>query len=180
MQTHHLTVTERGEVYFADPLSHKVWLVDAAGQQRVVTGEINWPHGLRVSTDQSLLAVTDPHTRWIWSFQIQRDGSLANGQPFYHLESRDEVTETDAGGLTFDTDGFLYVATSLGVQVCDPAGRVTAILNPPGLAGTNNVFFAGPNMQWLYVTDGERVYRRPSKRRGVTSWMRVKPPQPRL
>jgi len=42
------------------------------------------------------------------------------------------------------------------------------------------VFFAGPDLQWLYVTDGERVYRRPSKRRGVTSWMRVKPPQPRL
>ena len=180
MQTHHLTVAERGEIYFADPLNHKVWLVDAAGNKRVVTGEINWPHGVRVSTDQSLLAVTDPHTRWVWSFQIQRDGSLANGQPFYRLESRDEVTETDAGGLTFDSDGFLYVATSLGVQVCDPAGRVTAILNPPGMAGTNDVFFGGPDLQWLYVTDGERVYRRLSKRRGVASWMRVKPPQPRL
>ncbi len=96
-------------------------------------GEINWPHGVRVSTDQSLLAVNDPHTKWVWSFQIQRDGSLANGQPFYRLESRDEVTETDAGGMTFDTDGFLYVATSLGVQVCDPAGPRGGDPQPAGL-----------------------------------------------
>ena len=180
VQTHHLTVTANNEVYFADAPNHKLWFIDAAGNRRVVNGDVNWPHGVRVSTDQSLLVVTDPNTRWVWSFQIQRDGSLGNGQPFYRLETPDLSSETDAGGMTFDTEGFLYVATNLGVQVCDQPGRVMAIISPPSSEGVSDVFFGGPNMQWLYVTDGDKVYRRPLKRRGATSWTPVKPPQPRL
>lgn len=180
MQTHHLTVTARGEIYFADPVNHKVWLVDAKGNKRVVTSDINWPHGMRVSPDQSLLVVNDSHTRWVWSFQIERDGSLINGQPFYRLETGDESSDVDAGGMTFDTEGFLYVATTVGVQVCDQPGRVTAILNPPGNEGVDAVLFGGPNMQWLYATDGDKIYRRLMKRRGALGWVAVKPPLPRL
>ena len=116
----------------------------------------------------------------MWSFQIQADGSLTNGQPFYRLETAAGSWEPDTGGMVFDTEGFLYVATKLGVQVCDQPGRVTAIINPPGSEGVSDVFFGGPNMQWLYVTDGSKVYRRLLKRRGATAWNPVKPPQPRL
>src|SRR5439155_11070890 len=55
-----------------------------------------------------------------------------------------------------------------------------AIINPPRSAGVSDVFFGGPNMQWLYVTDEDNVYRRPVKRRGAVAWNPVKPPQPRL
>ena len=180
VQTHHLAVTERNEVYFADAPNHRVWFVDATGRKRVVLGDIGWPRGVRVSTDQSLLVVADPHTKWVWSFQIQRDGSLINGQPFYRLETPDDSSESEAGGMTFDTEGFLYVATRLGVQVCDQPGRVVAIINPPRSAGVSDVFFGGPNMHWLYVIDVDNVYRRPVKRRGAVAWNPVKPPQPRL
>jgi len=97
------------------------------------------------------------------------------------LEAPDESSEVDPSGMTFDTEGFLYVATSLGIQICDQAGRVVAILNPPvGSDGLGNVFFAGPNLQWLYATDGETLYRRLMKHRGAETWNPVKPPQPRL
>jgi hypothetical protein len=139
------------------------------------------PEACHASTDQSLLAVNDVNSRWVWSFQIQPDGSLLNGQPFYRLEAPDESSEVDPSGMTFDTEGFLYVATSLGVQICDQAGRVVAILNPPlGSDGLGNVFFAGPNLQWLYATDGDKLYRRLMKHRGAATWNPVKPPQPRL
>jgi gluconolactonase len=180
VQSHHLTVTARNEVYFSVPPTHHVWMVDAAGNKRVVHDGINWPRGVHASTDQSLLVVNDPHTKWVWSFQIRTDGSLISGQPFYRLETADESSETDAGGMVFDTEGFLYVATKLGVQVCDQLGRVTAIINPPGSVGVSNVFFGGPDLHWLYVTDGDKVNRRPVKRRGAGAWNAVKPPQPRL
>ena len=180
VQSHHLTVNARNEVYFSEAPAHRVWMVDAAGNKRVVYDGINWPRGVHSSTDQSLLVINDPHTRWVWSFQVRNDGSLINGQPFYRLETADESSETDAGGMVFDTEGFLYVATKLGVQVCDQPGRVTAIINPPGSEGVSDVFFAGPDLHWLYVTDGDKVYRRPVKRRGAGPWNAVKPPQPRL
>jgi hypothetical protein len=42
------------------------------------------------------------------------------------------------------------------------------------------VSFGGPDLQWLYVTDGDKVYRRLVKRRGAEAWNAVKPPQPQL
>jgi sugar lactone lactonase YvrE len=167
VQTHHLTVTERG-VYFADAPNHKIWLVDAAGQKREVSGEVNWPHGLRVSPDQRRLVVTDPPTRWVWSFAIERDGSLTDGQRLYRLETPDGSSKTDAGLLAFDSEGFLYVSSDLGVQVFDRAGRAVGIIKPPGKEGLTDVFFGGPHMQWLFVKDGERIYRRLMARRGAS------------
>jgi sugar lactone lactonase YvrE len=117
IQTHHLTVTSRNDIYFTEAPTHKVWLVDAAGRKHVVHERMDWPRGVRASTDESLLLVNDPRTNWIWSFLIQNDGSLINGRPTYHLGSK-----TDAGGMTFDSEGFLYVATKFGVPGNRPAG----------------------------------------------------------
>ena len=58
--------------------------------------------------------------------------------------------------MTVDTDGYLYVATQIGLQICDQAGRVVAIVNKPQDGRLTNVVFAGPDMQTLYVTAGER------------------------
>jgi len=180
VQTHHLTVTARGDIYFAEAPAHKVWMIDTAGHKRVAHEGIDWPRGIKASTDQSLLAVNDAHSRWVWSFQIAAGGALTNGQPFYRLETGDDSAVPDSGGMAFDTEGFLYVATNAGVQVCDQPGRVVAILNPPGREPVFAVLFGGPGLQWMYVTDGDRIYRRLVKRRGAASWNPVKPPQPRL
>lgn len=180
VQSHHLTVTSRNHIYFSVPPTHKVWLVDAAGHKRVVHDGINWPRGVRASPDESVLVVDDPPTRWVWSFQIQVDGSLINGRPFYRLETSGEKSETDAGGMVFDSEGFLYVATNIGVQVCDRQGRVTAVIDAPGRDGVSNVFFGGPGLQWLYVTDWDKVYRRPVKRRGAVLRSTVRLQEPRL
>ncbi len=181
VQSHHLAVTARNEVYFSEAPKHTVSMIDTKGNQRVVVDQINWPRGVHVSPDQSLLVVNDPNTRWVWSFQIQADGSLSNGQPFYRLDIPDDATSSDAGGMTFDTEGYLYVATASGVQVCDQPGRVNAILSlPPGSNGLTGVYFAGPNLEWLYVSDGQRIFRRKMKVRGAETWKVSKPPVPRL
>ena len=161
VQTHHLTVTARNDIYCTDAPAGKVWLVDARGRTRVVREGMNWPRGVRVSPDQSLLLVAEVRANRIWSFQIQKDGSLMNGRLDYHLDTRGEP-EADVGGMAFDSKGFLYVATKFGVQVFDREGHRTATIDPPGKEGLDIVLFAGPGLQWLYVMDGDRVYRRPA------------------
>src|SRR5215469_4918537 len=155
-----LSVTARNEIYFSDPPNHRIWFIDNKGNKRVVFTGIEFPNGVRLSPDQSLLTVADTRGKWVWSFQIQPDGSLANGEPFYRMETPDDSSQSGADGMTYDMTGFLYVATKLGIQVCDQPGRVNAIIGKPQQAGVSNLVFGGPDMQWLYVTSRDKVYRR--------------------
>ncbi|QOY90907.1 SMP-30/gluconolactonase/LRE family protein [Paludibaculum fermentans] len=167
VQSHHLTVTARNDIYLSQPPAHMVWLVKPDGRKRVVHEGMEWPRGVRASNTQPLLAIADSRTPWVWLFQIGGDGSLLNPKQFCGLEAGDATSGIDSGGMTFDSQGYLYVATQQGVQVCDPQGRVSAILRPPGTGGLTNVFFGGTGFQWLYVTEVDRIYRRPARRRGV-------------
>jgi sugar lactone lactonase YvrE len=116
----------------------------------------------------------------VWSFQVQKDGALANAEPFYHLETGDDSSQSGADGMTVDNEGHLYVTTRLGVQICDQPGRVVGIISKPHSGSLSNAVFAGPGLEWLYVTAGDRVYRRHMRRKGVLPWQPMKPPQPRL
>jgi sugar lactone lactonase YvrE len=46
-------------------------------------------------------------------------------------------------------------------------GRATDAIDTPGTEGASNLWFAGPGLQRLYVTDGDKLYRRPVKRHGA-------------
>lgn len=180
VESNDLAVNKRGEIYFSDPTGKRVWFIDAKGNKRVAQEGIAFPNGVRMSPDQSLLFVDDTLGKFVWSFQIQPDGSLAGGEPFYVLEIPDDVLRSGADGMTTDSEGFLYVATKVGIQVCDPAGRVVAIISKPQRSDPSNVVFGGADLQTLYVTSGDKVFRRPMKRKGVFPWETVKPPMPRL
>jgi sugar lactone lactonase YvrE/enterochelin esterase-like enzyme len=175
-----LVVNSKGEIYFTEPPTKRVWFIDAKGNKRVVHEGIEFPNGIMLSPDQSLLMVADYRGKWIWSFQIQADGSLAHEQPFYRMETGDESSMSGADGMSMDTEGHLYVATRIGVQVCDQPGRVVAIIGKPHAGALSNVTFGGPDMQTLFVTAGDKVYKRRVTRKGVSPWTVVKPPQPRL
>jgi sugar lactone lactonase YvrE len=82
--------------------------------------------------------------------------------------------------MTVDADGFLYVATKLGIQIVDPIGRTDGILRKPGDGDPSNVVFGGPGLSALYVTSGDKVFRRPIKKKGTLPWVAVMPPKPRL
>jgi sugar lactone lactonase YvrE len=116
----------------------------------------------------------------VWSFQIGPDGGLLNGQPFYRLETSDQSSATSADGMTMDTEGYLWVTTNIGLQICDQPGRVTAILNKPQPGSLSNVVFAGKELDTIYVTAGDKVFRRKVNRKGLTPWSPVKPPKPGL
>jgi sugar lactone lactonase YvrE len=122
-------------------------------------------NGVCLSPDQSTLYVSDPNGKWVWSYQMQPGGSLANGEPFFRLETTDEASASGAAGMTTDSKGLLYVATLLGIQVCDTQGRVVAILNRPEQADPSSgpvagVAFGGPNHEYLYAVVGNKVFRR--------------------
>jgi gluconolactonase len=177
-----LAVTARGAVYFTDPEHKTIGYIDAAGKMRTVydQGEIASPSGLALSPDQAILIVTDAQARHSWSFQILADGSLANGEPFYRLEVPETGWMSGVSGVAEDSQGQVYFATPLGIQICEANGRVSQILNSPTPGAITNILFGGQNADWLYVTTSGGVYRRPLKVTGAKSWEAAKPPKPPL
>ncbi|QOY88607.1 SMP-30/gluconolactonase/LRE family protein [Paludibaculum fermentans] len=175
-----LVISNRNDIYFTDPNNHRVWYLDPKGNKRVVAENLGFPNGLAFSPDQTLLYVNDTTSKSIWSYQIQDDGTLTNGEPFYRLELHDDFMRSGADGMKVDVEGQLFVATKLGIQICDQPGRVVAIWNKPGNADISNLAFGGPARDILFVTAGDKVFKRKVRRQGTVSWELIKPPQPRL
>jgi gluconolactonase len=105
----------------------RIWLVRPDGKKQVVDTGIAIPGGVTLSPDQTLLYVNDARSHWVYSYQVQSDGTLLHKQRYYWLHSPDTEDATGdtsgAGGMRVDREGRLYVATTMGIQVCDQAGR---------------------------------------------------------
>jgi len=96
------------------------------------------------------------------------------------LQVPDTSDQSNADGLRVDTDGRVYVATAMGVQVCDQAGRVQCIIPTPNRR-LSNLTFGGDHFDTIYATCGDRVYRRKMKVKGAQAWDKpVKPAAPKL
>src|SRR5581483_8658081 len=122
----------------------------------------------------------DYRSHWVYSYQIEKDGSLANKQKFYDLYQREPDDDAGGDGMRVDRDGRLYVATRAGIQVCDQAGRVNCIIPTPN-GRVSSLCFGGANFDTLFATCGDRVYKRKVKVKGANAFQEpIKPPPPRL
>jgi gluconolactonase len=176
-----LAVNVKGDLYFTDTAARRVWLLPKGGQPRVVDEGIESPNGVLFSPDQSLLYVSDYVGQLSWVFQIQPDGSLAHKQRYFYVHVADAATRSSSDGMAVDADGRVYIATALGVQVFDQIGKCHAIIPAPNRAALSNVEFGGANMDEMYITNGDKVFKRKTKVKGVVSWRApIKPAPPRL
>jgi gluconolactonase len=176
-----LCIRQNGDIYVTDPGNKQVWLLKPGGEKRIVDKGINFPNGIRLTPDQSLVLVADMRGQFVWSFHIDPDGSLSARQPYHHLRIPDAATESSADGMTLDTMGRLYVATAMGIQFCDQAGRVNGIISKPQRQWLANVVFGGTNFDELYACCGDKVFKRKTQAKGVNSWQApIKPAPPRL
>lgn len=180
-----LIVRHDGSIYVTNPdrtpgKPSKVWFINKKGQKRVVDTGLKFPNGITLSPDQSLLYVADYLSHWVYSYQIQPNGSLAYKQRYYHLHVPDTADDSGADGMCVDREGRLYVATRMGVQVCDQAGRVHCIIPTPN-GRISNLRFGGKNFNILYGTCGDRVYKRKVRVKGANAFQSpIKPTKPRL
>lgn len=182
-----LVVAHNGNIYATHPgganngESSKLWLIRPGAEKvEVDTGGIRFANGVTLSPDQSLLYVADYRSHWVYSFQVKPDGTLANRQRYFWLHQPDSEDQSSADGIRCDRDGRLYVATKLGIQVCDQPGRVNAILPTPNRR-VSNVVFGGPQFDTLFATCGDKVYKRKLNTRGANGWDTPnKPATPRL
>jgi sugar lactone lactonase YvrE/enterochelin esterase-like enzyme len=176
-----IVVRHDGGIYVTNPggNGNAVWYVSPKGEKKTVDRGLKFPNGVTLSPDQSLLYVADYGSHWVYSYQVQPDGSLTNKQKYYHLHAPDTADDAGADGIRVDRDGRLWVATRLGLQVCDQAGRVNCVIPTPN-GKIANLTFGGENFDTLYATCGDKVYKRKIKVKGANAFeapIKPKPPQ---
>ncbi|MDA9924287.1 SMP-30/gluconolactonase/LRE family protein [bacterium] len=176
-----VVVAHDGTVYFTDPGKKTVWVIVPGEEAKVASNEFSGVNGVVLSPDQSLVYAADYGGRFVWSGQRKADGTLAFVQPYFHLHiSPGSVdVKSHADGMAVSNDGWLLVATQMGIQICDQPGRVHLIIpSPVGERHPSNVTFNG---KVLYATCGDKVFRRTVKLEGAQAWAApVKPAKPRL
>jgi len=163
-----LVVTRKGRIYFTETSKHQVTMIDANGIKRVVDSGINGPNGLTLSPDQGTLVVSDYRGTNLWAFRIDADGSLSAKEPYMTVRAPlDKPAIASSDGMTTDSAGRYYVTTAVGLQMFDGTGRLGGVIAKPQNKALSNVTFAGPNLQYLYVTCADKIYRRKTKAHGV-------------
>jgi len=178
-----MAVTAKGDLYFINAADGSIGVVASNGQHRRIAlpaGTIAKPTTLTFSPDQSLVDIGDASNRFNWSFQVAADGALVNGEPFYRVDIPETATGSGTSGATVDSIGQAYWATSLGIQYCEQNGRCAAILAKPERGTLGAIAFGGKDLNWLYAVEGDKLWRRETKSKGVAAWSPVKPPRPPL
>lgn len=176
-----VVVARDGTVYFSEPRSKSIWEMKPGVKASVAGNHFSGVNGVVLSTDQTLVYAADYTGRFVWSGQRTDEGVLAYVQPFYHLHIPPGSVDvrSQADGMAVDKEGWLLVATAMGVQICDQPGRVHLIVpSPIGERHPSNVALYGNT---LYATCGEKVFQRKVKLTGAQAWDDpIKPPKPRL
>jgi sugar lactone lactonase YvrE/enterochelin esterase-like enzyme len=176
-----LEVNAAGGIYVTESNRHRITYISPKREKRVVDTGLNFPNGLVLTPDQGQLVVADMKTRNLFAFRVEPDGSLTNKQPYFTLAAPAGATDASANGVAVDAEGRVYSTSSIGVQVCDAAGRVNAILRSPQHVWPSNVCFGGKNLDTLYVTCGDKVFKRKVKVRGTLSFQPpLQSPKPKL
>ncbi len=162
-----LTVTHAGNIYVTEPndsspYSGKVWFIRPHGEKIAVAEGLNGPSGISLSPDGLWLCAAESSGHHGYSYRVQPSGELQLGEPYYWFHVPDTANDSGVTQVCMDRDGYAYAATRMGVQIFDRNGRVRAILPITGhqLAG---ICFGGADMQTLYVSTGNAIYRRKLK-----------------
>lgn len=184
MPVNDLVIAKNNNLYVTAPNGSdkpgKIYLIKPDGKKMVVDEGLKYPNGLAFTPDQSQLYVAESASHWIWLYQVKADGSLGYKQRYGWLYSPDEADSAWPDGVKCDTSGRVFVATRIGIQVLDQAGRVNAIFPVPS-GQPSNLCFGGANFDILYVTCGDKIYRRKLKVRGANNFETpIKPAKPHL
>ena len=170
-----LAVTADGFAYVTETGPRKITRINLATKE-VATADVGLagPNGVAISRDGGTLAVSEHQGEHVWIFRVNPDGGLDAKMPamtlrrpvdpkgeFRHHEPPPYAAAAKGDGMAVDAAGRWYVTSAVGVQVFDPTGRSCGVLPAPQPdKPLTSCILAGPGHQWLYVTNGDTVFRR--------------------
>ena len=151
----------RGKAPSATPFAAAVYYIAPTSGRAVKVAEgITNPNGIQLSPDEKMLYVNDTRGEYLIAMEVQPNGTLGPKRNFAKYEGvqRDaQGIASGADGLAVDTEGRVYAATTIGVQVFSPQGQhlgTIPLSRPP-----QNLAFAGAGKKTLYVVGRGAAYK---------------------
>ncbi len=175
VQPNDLVVSAKGHAYFTETGKKQVTLLDLKTKTvKAVDTGITAPNGITLSPDQGTLAVSDSRGGNVWTFRVETDGTLGAKAPtmtmrrpvddkgeFKFNQPPPLLAASGGDGMISDESGRFFVTSTLGVQVFDPTSRECGLLPKPQRdKPLTSCALSGAGRSFLYVTNGDRIFRR--------------------
>ncbi len=187
-----VVVKSDGCIYFTDPDHRSVpWgsgrpreldyqgvfaLPEGGSELVLLIDDFEIPNGLCFSPDETLLYINDSARFHIRVFDVQPDGTIANGRLFFTEEHTGNPADGTVDGMKTDVLGNVYVTGPRGVWVIGPDGRHLGIIetterlqtrpDAPFVCDASNMNWGGDEWSTLFITATHSVYRVGMKVRG--------------
>lgn len=127
------------------------------GELQLLVDDFEQPNGLCFSPDESLLYINDTPRAHIRVFDVQEDGTIANGRLFFEGIGSGVIEEGIPDGMKLDERGNVYVTGPGGVWVISPEAEHLGVIEVPENVG--NVNWGGPGWRTLYMPSSTSLYR---------------------
>jgi len=160
-----IVVRKDGSIYFTDPpygIQKAQEELGFSGVYRIapdktlqlLVKDFVRPNGIALSPDEKKLYVNDTEKQHIRVFDIQPDGSIANGKVFAEMNSKEAG---GADGMKVDVKGNVYSTGPGGVWIYDSKGQLLGKISPPEVSA--NIGWGGDDNKTLYMTAQTSLYR---------------------
>jgi gluconolactonase len=160
-----IVVRKDGAMYFTDPPYgiqknqeelgyYGVYRLAPDGNLTLLVQDFVRPNGIALSPDEKKLYVNDTEKNHIRVFDIQADGSVANGRIFAVMDSKEPG---GADGMKFDVKGNVYSTGPGGVWIFNSKGEFLGRITPP--ENPANIGWGGADNKTLYMTALTGLYR---------------------
>lgn len=181
-----LVIKSDGAVYFTDPpyglpnffnddrkeLDYSGVFLIRNGKVQVVSKDLGGPNGLAFSPDEKYLYVTNwdirdiHHTKTLWRYEVQPDGTLKNGKVFYDFSFTEDEEALD--GLKVDKEGNLFVSAPGGLWILNAEGKLLGKMVTPERPA--NMAWGDDDGKTLYLTAHSSLYKLRVNTGGKFSW----------
>ncbi len=175
-----------GTVYFTDPpyglpnffndtrkeLDYSGVFMIKDGKTTLVSKDLGGPNGLAFSPDEKYFYVTNwdirdiHHTKTIWRYEVNTDGTLKNGKVFYDFSFTEDDEALD--GMKVDKEGNLFISAPGGVWILNSEGRLLGKIVTPERPA--NMAWGDEDGKTLYFTAHSSLYKIRVNTGGKFSW----------
>ena len=170
-----VTVRSDGSIYFSDPWYGRMpvfgeererelgWqgvfrIPPGGGDPQLVVGknEFEMPNGLCFAPGESQLYINDTPRAHIKVFDVNADGSLANGRMWFAGVGSGKIEEGIPDGMKCDERGNIWVTGPGGVWVISAAGEHLGTIEVPENVG--NLTWGGDDWHPLFLPSTSSLY----------------------